>query len=269
MRSREVLKSLGLIAVTLGTSAGLSAQSPAGAVARIEQQRVDAMRSGQGIARFYAPAYRGISALGQYETLAQIQALAANANYARQRDVTIELHDDTAIVTGTEGASDTERERVLRIWTKQNGAWTIATAQSTWIGTRAGAPAPAGALPDAPVAEFTRHSSAEESLWLSQDALMRAFADASPDAYKTFSTDKSRRMTTGGDPIPRDQWLDTIARRQKGPLAVVDEVRMSFFGDVAVVHLRGHEASPTRQSWVYLRERGLWKLHLRLTTLIR
>jgi len=41
------------------------------------------------------------------------------------------------------------------------------------------------------------------------------------------------------------------------------------YGDVAVVTLRGHEASPTRQSWVYLRQDGVWKLHLRYTTLIR
>jgi len=33
--------------------------------------------------------------------------------------------------------------------------------------------------------------------------------------------------------------------------------------------LRGHEASPTRQSWIYLKQDGIWKLHLRYTTLIR
>ncbi len=247
----------------------LAVLAPADDVAAREQQRIDAIRSGQNIARFYAPSYRGITALGQYETLEQIQSLKANATYARLRDVAIELHDDTAIVTGTEGASDTERERVLRIWTRQNGAWTIATAQSTWIGNRAGAPAPAAALPNTPVPEFMPRNSAEESLWLSQDALMRSFADAEAESYKTFSTAQSLRMTTGGDAIARQAWLDTIARRQKGPLAVVDEMQMAFYGDVAVVNLRGHEANPTRQSWVYLREGGLWKLHLRFTTLIR
>ena len=247
----------------------LAVLTPAGDVERIEDQRLAAMRSGQNIARFYAPTYRGINARGQYETIEQIRAIKASPGYARMKDFTIEVHDDTAIVTSIEGQSDADVEIALRIWTKTNGAWTIAMAQSTWIGNRPGAPAPAGALPNTPVAPFTPASSAETSLWLSQDALMQAFADANPDAYKTFSTAKSLRLTTGGDPIPRDQWLDTIARRQKGPLAVVDEIRMSFFGDVAVVNLRGHEANPTRQSWVYLREGGLWKLHLRFTTLIR
>ena len=247
----------------------LAVLAPVGDVERIEDQRTAAMRSGQGVARFYAPAYRGINARGQYETIEQIRALKATPGYARMSDFTIEVHDDTAIVTSIEGSSDADLELALRIWTRANGAWTIAASQTTWIGNRPGAPPPAGPLPDAPAERFEPRSIPESSLWISQDALMRAFADADPDGYRTFSTGKSLRMTTGGDPIPRDQWLATIARRQKGPLSVVDEIRMSFFGDVAVVNLRGHEANPTRQSWVYLREGGLWKLHLRFTTLIR
>jgi hypothetical protein len=246
----------------------LAVLAPADEVAQAEQQRLEAVRSGRDIVRFYAPEYRGINALGQYETREQILALKADAGYARVRDVTIELHDDTAIVTGVEGASGSDRERVLRIWTRSNGVWTIAAAHSTWMGDREGAPPPAGPLPESGM-PFVPQTRAEESLWLSQEALMRAFSEANADSYKIFSTETSLRMTTNGDAISRDQWLETIARRQKGPLAVVDEVRMSFFGDVAVVNLRGHEMNPTRQTWVYVRQRGLWLLHLRLTTLIR
>ena len=91
---------------------------------------------------------------------------------------------------------------------------------------------------------------------------MRSFSDADPASYRLFSTDNSLRLTTDGDAIARDQWLDTIARRAKGPLAVVDEVRIAAYGDVGIVTLRGHEANPTRQSWIYLRQDGVWKLHL-------
>ena len=52
-------------------------------------------------------------------------------------------------------------------------------------------------------------------------------------------------------------------------MAVVDEVRIAVFGDVGLVTLRGHEANPTRQSWVYLLQDGTWKLHLRFTSAIR
>jgi hypothetical protein len=246
----------------------LAVLAPADEVAQAEQQRLEAVRSGGDVVRFYAPQYRGINALGQYETREQIQTLKAGATYARVRDVSIELHDDTAIVTGIEGASEAERERVLRIWTRSNGIWTIAVAQSTWIGDREDAPPPSGPL-TTPGMPFVPQTRAEESLWLSQDALMHAFSDANPGAYKVFSTETSLRMTTNGDAIAREQWLETIARRQKGPAAVVDEVTMSFFGDVAVVNLRGHEMNPTRQSWVYVRQRGLWLLHLRFTTIIR
>jgi hypothetical protein len=265
MRSNVVL----LLALAL--PAVVAAQQPADpreAVARLEQQRIEAMRSGQDVVRFYAAEYRSINALGQHETREQMQAIKADTTYARVREVTIDLHDDAAIVTGVEGANGSDRERVLRIWTQSNGAWTIAAAHSTWIGDREGAPPPGGPLPD-PGIPFVSRNRAEESLWLSQDALMHAFADANPESYKIFSTETSLRMTTNGDAIPRDQWLEKIARRQKGPLAVVDEVRLSFFGDVAVVSLRGHEMNPTRQSWVYVRQRGLWLLHLRLTTAIR
>ena len=98
---------------------------------------------------------------------------------------------------------------------------------------------------------------------------MQAFSNADPDTYRTFSTEKSLRMTTAGDPITRDTWLNTLARRQKAPPAVVDEVKIATYGSVAVVNLRGHEANPTRQTWVYLKQDGLWKLHLRYTSLIR
>jgi len=246
----------------------LAVLAPADEVAQAEQQRVDAIRRGQDVARFYTPDYRGINALGQYETREQILQRKADPNYARVRDVVVDVHDDTVIVSGIEGISDTERERVLRIWTRTNGTWAIAIAHATWIGDREDAPPPSGPL-TTPGTPFVSQTRAEESLWLSQDALMHAFADANPDAYKIFSTEKSLRMTTNGDAIPREQWLETIARRQKGPVAGVDEVRMSFFGDVAVVNLRGHEMNPTRQSWVYVRQRGLWLLHLRFTTMIR
>jgi hypothetical protein len=244
------------------------AQSRVEGVLRVEDQRMDAVRSGQGVARFYDAVYRGITALGQYETIEQIRSLKANPGYARMNDIVVEVHDDTAIVTGIEGSSETELDLALRIWTRRKGTWTIATAQTTWIGNRPNAP-PSGPLPNTQLEPFKPAADQEESIWESQDALMRAFSNADPDSYKRFSTEKSLRMTTTGESITRDTWMNTIGRRQKGPLAVVDEVKIGVHGTVAVVTLRGHEANPTRQSWVYLQEGGTWKLHLRFTTAIR
>ncbi len=256
-----------LAIVAAAGSVVLLAQAPADDVVRIEQQRADAIRDGRNAVRFYSPAYRGISALGQYET--REQAIEADARQPRTRDFSVERHGDTAIVTGIEtpgGAGD----RVLRIWTRQNDSWTIVAAQTTWMGARTGAAAPSGPLPNA-VEPFVPDTAVKEAdaLWKSQDALMRSFSEADPASYRLFSTDNSLRLTTNGDVIARDQWLDTIARRPKGPLAVVDEVRIAGYGDVGIVTLRGHEANPTRQSWVYLKQDGVWKLHLRYTTLIR
>jgi hypothetical protein len=245
------------------------AQSRAGDVVRLEDQRTAAVRTGQGVAIFYGSAYRGITALGQYETIEHIRALKANPGYSRMNDLVVEVHDDTAIVTAIEGSGDNDLELALRIWTRRSGTWAIVTAQTTWIGARPGAALPSGPLPDTPVGPFTPAAGAEASIWQSQDALMRAFSNADPDSYRRFSTEKSLRMTTAGQSITRDSWLNTIARRQKGPLAVVDEVRIAVFGDVGLVTLRGHEANPTRQSWVYLLDGGIWKLHLRWTSLIR
>ena len=272
VQSTKLKSVLAVIAVT--GSVLLLAQSPAGEITRLEQQRADAIRDGQNAARFYAPDYRGISALGQYET--REQAIAADASRPRARDIAVELHGDTAIVTGTESlAGSSDRDRVLRIWTKTNNAWTIVAGQTTWIGNRTGAAPPSGPLPNTveaftPVKEEALAPTQDKAaLWASQDALMRSFSEADPAAYRRFSTDTSLRMTTGGDAIGREQWLDTIGRRQKGPLAIVDETRIALYGDVGVVALRGHEANPTRQSWVYLKQDGVWKLHLRFTTLIR
>ncbi len=257
------------IAVALGTFAGLSAQSRVGSVVRVEDQRIEAARTGQGVVQFYAAGYRGITRLGQYETTEQIRALKASPGYARMNDVVVEVHDDTAIVTGIEGSSETDLDLALRIWTRRNGTWTIVTAQTTWIGNRPNAPPPSGPLPNTHIEPFKPATGEEASIWRSQEALMQAFSNADPDSYKEFSTEKSLRMTTAGDSITRDTWLNTIARRQKGPLAVVDEVKIAAYGNVAVVNLRGHEANPTRQSWVYLKQEGVWKLHLRYTSLIR
>jgi hypothetical protein len=256
------------VLVILAVPAIMWAQSAPNEIAGLEQDRIEAQRAGRGVDRFYAPSYRGITALGQYETIEQIRAIKQAP--ARHDDAIVELHGNVAIVTGTEGAIDAgERERVLRIWTRDNGAWTIAAAQTTWIGNRTGAPPPAGPLPNTPPEAYAPRNATEEALWTSQNALMRSFSDADPATYRLFSTENSLRMATNGDAIPREQWLNTIARRAKGPLAVVDEVRIAAYGDVGVITLRGHEANPTRQSWIYLKQDGVWKLALRYTTVIR
>jgi hypothetical protein len=257
------VRATALTVALLGASL-LAAQSPTDTVVRLEQQRIQAVRTGGDLERFYSPAYRGITAAGQPESRAQIQH-TPNTDAARRYDAAVELHGDTAIVTGIEGNSETgDRDRFLRIWTKDNGVWTIVAAQTTWIGNRTGAAPPSGPLPSAPGAPaFEPRTPVEEALWKSQDALMRSFSEADPASYRLYSTEQSLRMTTGGDAIARDQWLDTIGKRQKGPLAVVDEVRLATYGDVGIVTLRGHEANPTRQSWIYLRQDGTWKLHLR------
>ena len=265
----KVQRIVALALLALASSAALTAQSPADDIARLEQQRIEAQRTGRGLDRFYSPTYRGITALGQYEAVEQVRALKPEPTYTRHDDVLIELHGNTAIVTGTEGAETGGRDRVLRIWTKDDaGVWTIAASQATWIGPRAGAPPPVAALTNTPE-PFVPRDAVEDALWKSQDALMRSFSNADPESYRMFSTGNSLRMTTNGDAIARDPWLDTIAKRTKGPLAVVDEVRITAYGDVGVVTLRGHEANPTRQSWVYLKQDGVWKLALRFTTVIR
>jgi uncharacterized protein DUF4440 len=258
------------IAATIAlASSVLLAQSRAAAVSRLEQQRVEALRSGKDAAAFYATTYRGIDALGQYETIEHVRARRAHPGYARVSDTSIEVHDNTAILTGIEGADDAELDLVLRIWTRVADTWTIAAAQTTWIGDRPNGPTLSGALPNPTDKLFEPATNEEEAIWRSQDALMRSFSNADPESYRMFSTEQSLRMTTKGDSIPRDEWLKTMAGRQRGPLAVVDEVKVAVYGDVGLVTLRGHEANPTRQSWVYLQEGGAWKLHLRWTTLIR
>jgi len=250
------------IATTLAlASTSLVAQSTNDDVSRLERQG----------RRVYASNYRGITVMGQYETADEAKA---RADAGRRQEVRVEAHGNTAIVTGIESTPD-GADRVLRIWAKDGDRWQIVAAQSTWIGPRTGVPDPSGPLPatssTGPTGPppFRPTSAAEVGIWTSQEALMRSFSEADPDSYRRFSTEQSLRMTTAGDAIPRDQWLDTIAKRSKGPLAVVDEVRVGVYGDVGVVTLRGHEANPTRQSWVYLREGGVWKLHLRFTSLIR
>jgi ketosteroid isomerase-like protein len=239
------------IALAIAT---LHAQSPADEVSRLEQQGK----------RVYARTYRGISGAGQYETADE----ARNSDSGRRQEVRVEVHGTAAIVTGVETAGGAA-DRVLRIWAKDGDRWQIVAGQTTWIGERTDVPDLSGPLPATAPAPFTPASAAEVAIWRSQEALMRSFADADPNSYRRFSTAQSLRMTTAGDAIPREQWLDTIAKRAKGPMAVVDEIRIAVYGDVGVVTLRGHEANPTRQSWVYLLQDGVWKLHLRFTCAIR
>jgi hypothetical protein len=251
MRSNKVLA----FAIVATSTMALHAQVPTDEVSRLEQQGK----------RVYSRAYRGITATGQYESADEARARDDNG---RRQEVRVDARGNAAIVTGVEtsgGAAD----RVLRIWAKDGDRWQIVAGQTTWLGGRTDVPDPSGALPVTTPAPFTPASAAEIAIWTSQQALMRSFAEADPDSYRRFSTEPSLRMTTNGDAIPREQWLDTIAKRAKGPMAVVDEVRIAVFGDIGVVTLRGHEANPTRQSWVYLKDGGVWKLHLRFTSLIR
>jgi ketosteroid isomerase-like protein len=237
------------IALAIAT---LHAQSPADEVSRLEQQGK----------RVYASSYRGITAMGQYETAAEGRT---RGDSPRRQDVRAEIHGNTAIVTGVETA-DGAADRVLRIWMKDGDRWQIVAAQTTLIGSRTDVIHQGRCRPRR---RRRSASAAEVAIWRSQEALMRSFAEADPDSYRRFSTVSSLRMMTNGDAIPREQWIDTIAKRSKGPLAVVDEIRIAVYGDVGLVTLRGHEANPTRQSWVYLLENGIWKLHLRFTTAIR
>ena len=235
------------------------------AIAPLHAQSVDEVsRLEQQGKRAYSSTYRGITAMGQYETVED----ARTRDSGRRQEVRVELHGNTAIVTGI-GNTGGGADRVLRIWMKDGEKWQIVAGQTTWIGARTDVPDPSGPLPATTPADFKPASAAEVAIWRSQDALMRSFAEADPESYKRFSTEQSLRMTTGGDAIAREQWLDTIAKRSKGPVATVDEVRIGVYGTVGVVTLRGHEANPTRQSWVYLLQDGVWKLHLRFTSLIR
>ena len=233
----------------------MHAQPSTDEVSRLEQQG----------RRVYARSYRGITATGQYETADDAKA---RAEAGRRQDVRVEVHGNAAIVTGVETAGG-GADRVLRIWVRDGDRWQIVAGQTTWIGERTDVPDPSGPLPAATPAPFTPASAAEVAIWRSQDALMRSFSEADPESYRRFSTAQSLRMTTSGDAIPREQWLDTIAKRSRGPMAVVDEIRITAFGEVGLVTLRGHEANPTRQSWVYLLQDGVWKLHLRYTSAIR
>jgi hypothetical protein len=123
---------------------------------------------------------------------------------------------------------------VLRIWVKDGDRWQIVAAQTTWIGSRTDVPDPSGPLPPATPAPFQPASAAEVAIWTSQEALMRSFAEADPGSYRRLSTESSLRMMTNGDAIPREQWIDTIAKRSKGPLALVDEIRIAAYGDVGL-----------------------------------
>jgi ketosteroid isomerase-like protein len=254
--STEVKRAAIATAIALAAALqALQAQSPTDEVSRLEQQGK----------RVYSRTYRGITATGQYETADEAKA---RTDGTRRQEVRVEVHGNTAIVTGVETA-DGAADRVLRIWMKDGDRWQIVAGQTTWIGSRTDVPDPSGPLPPTTPAPFQPASAAEVAIWRSQEALMRSFAEADPDSYRRFSTAPSLRMMTNGDAIPREQWIDTIAKRSKGPLAVVDEIRIAVYGDVGLVTLRGHEANPTRQSWVYLLEGGTWKLHLRFTTAIR
>ena len=242
------------IATTIAFASAMLSAQPTDEVSRLEQQG----------RRVYSRAYRGITATGQYEAADEARA----RDNGRRQEVRIDARGNAAIVTGVETAGGAA-DRVLRIWAKDGDRWQIVAGQTTWIGERTDVPDPSGALPVTTPAPFTPASAAEIAIWTSQQALMRSFAEADPDSYRRFSTEQSLRMTTTGDAIPREQWLDTIAKRAKGPMAVVDEIRIAVFGDIGVVTLRGHEANPTRQSWVYLKDGGVWKLHLRFTSVIR
>src|SRR5262249_13307346 len=137
---RRHAATLALLMMSLALAPVVPAQSRVESVLRAEEQRMDAVRGGRDVARFYDPAYRGITPLGQYQTIEQIRALAAKPGSTRLGDVVVEVRDDTAIVTALEGTSDADSELALRIWTRHGGAWTIATAQSTWVGSRSNVP---------------------------------------------------------------------------------------------------------------------------------
>ena len=57
------------LAAMLALAPAAMAQSRVESVLRAEDQRMEAVRSGRDVARFYDAGYRGITPLGQYETI--------------------------------------------------------------------------------------------------------------------------------------------------------------------------------------------------------
>ena len=125
-----------LVAATMGLmTLGAVALAQVDEVRRMEQQYMQARRSGAGLLPLLSADYFDVIPPGTTRTAKGFGALQAAPKSGNNPELEVRMFGDVGLVTGLlDGPQGNGQDRILRVWVKQGGQWKAVAFHGTWIG---------------------------------------------------------------------------------------------------------------------------------------
>jgi len=184
-----------------------------------------------------------------------------------EREVSVQTHDDAALVTGLRDA--TPAVRFLRVWHREDGVWRLALVHETST-VRPSNPEPVPAQRPGPTQWPQGRTRDEQEIFDAQRALNERFAKRDAEAYSKLTAPSFIRVTTDGRVNTREQFIVAVGDRS-GPERQDpnhSDFRLRVFQSLAPLIYFNVGGDLQRVTRVFVREGGVWKQLLTQATVV-
>lgn len=259
--------------VAMLTTLPLDGQSMSDQILQREEARAAATRSGQGREQFYSADFINVNPPGRV-TVGFTPPAQPNAAYYVKDVKVIVATPTAAVVTALQGPrpatanvpSQTDPDRVLRVWANEGGTWKVVAAQAVWV--RPVQP-PTPQRTDVSNAPYSPKNPAEAAVAKVNDAINDAFRARDVAGYESHTAPEFIRISSFGQVTPRAEFVKSAVAAGTGARSspASDEVRIRIHGDVAVVTYRNLR-NTERMMRVFVNRSGAWKAVAAISTII-
>jgi hypothetical protein len=223
-------------------------------------------RKHEALAALMSPDVTAVTATGQLLALGAVgQMLIQTAGV--EREVSVQTHDDAALVTGLRDA--TPAVRFLRVWHREDGVWRLALVHETST-VRPSNPQPVPAQRPGPTQWPQGRTRDEQEIFAAQRALNETFAKRDVEAYSKLTASSFIRVATDGRVNTREQFIAIVGDRS-GPERQDpnhSDFRLRVFQSVAPLIYFNVGNDLQRVTRVFVREGGVWKQLLTQATVV-
>jgi len=223
-------------------------------------------RNIEGVPTLMSPDVAAISATGQLLVQDAVPSMLMQSAGV-EREISVQTHDDAAIVTGLRDA--TPPIRFLRVWHREEGMWRLVLVHETPT-VRPSNPEPVPAQRPDQTQWPQGRTRDEQEIFAAQRALNETFAKRDVEAYGKLTAPSFIRVTTEGRVNTRDQFIAVVGDRS-GPERQDpnhSEFRLRVFQSVAPLNYFNVGADLQRVTRVFVRDDGIWKQLLTQATVV-
>ena len=255
------------------TTLPLNGQSTSDPILQREEARAAATRSGQGREQFYSADFINVNPPGRV-TVGFTPPAQPNAAYYVKDVKVIVATPTAAVVTALQGPrpatanvpSQTDPDRVLRVWANEGGTWKVVAAQAVWVRPALPLASPKADVSNAP---YSAKNATEAVVVKVNDAINDAFRARDVAGYESHTAPEFIRISSFGQVTPRAEFVKNAVAAGTGarPSPAADEMRVRVYGDVAVVTYRNLR-NADRMMRVFMNRGGAWKAVAAISTII-